>query len=111
MSPPDRPDRIQIAFDDHRPVANADLILPVTLAHQLGLVELVDQHVDLGDGPGVPRQAGTGVSATAIHLLISPIASPAAGQNAFHVADTLSTRTNPSGSTHCCLPPSLPNLS
>ena len=51
MSPPDRPDCIQIAFDDHCPVANADLILPVTLAHQLRLVELVDRHVDLGDGP------------------------------------------------------------
>ena len=30
------PDRIRIAFDDHRLVANAGLILPVTLAQQPG---------------------------------------------------------------------------
>ena len=46
MLPRDDPDRIQIAFDDHRLVANAGLILPVTLAHHLGLGELVDRHVD-----------------------------------------------------------------
>ena len=33
-------------------MANAGLILPVTLAHHLGLGELVDHHVDLGDAPG-----------------------------------------------------------
>ena len=46
------PDRIHAAFDDHRLVANAGLILPVTLAHHLGLGELVDRNVDLGDAPG-----------------------------------------------------------
>ena len=52
MLPRERLDRIEIAFDDHRLVANAGLILPVTLAHHLGLGELVDRHVDLGDAPG-----------------------------------------------------------
>ena len=52
MLPPERPDRIDVAFDDHRLVANAGPILPVTLAHHLGLGELVDNHVDLGDAPG-----------------------------------------------------------
>ena len=52
MLPLDHPDRIQIAFDDHRLVANAGLLLPVTLAHRLGLGELVDNHVDLGRAPG-----------------------------------------------------------
>ncbi len=52
MLPRNGPDRIQIAFDDHRPVANAGLLLPVTLAQRLGLSELVDNHVDLGDAPG-----------------------------------------------------------
>ena len=52
MLPLDHPDRIQIAFDDHRLVANAGLLLPVTLAQHLGLRELVDNHVDLGDAPG-----------------------------------------------------------
>ena len=52
MLPSEQPDRIQIAFDDHRLMANAGLILPVTLARHLGLGELVDRHVDLGDAPG-----------------------------------------------------------
>ena len=41
MLPRNHPDRIQIAFDDHRLVANAGLLLPVTLAHHLGLSQLV----------------------------------------------------------------------
>ena len=52
MLPREQPDRIQIAFDDHRLVANAGLMLPVTLAHHLGLGQLVDRHVDLGGAPG-----------------------------------------------------------
>ena len=46
------PTAIQIAFDDHRLVANAGLLLPVTLAQHLGLRELVDHHLDLGNAPG-----------------------------------------------------------
>ena len=45
MLPRNHPDRIQIAFDDHRLVANAGLLLPVTLAQHLGLREVVDSHV------------------------------------------------------------------
>ena len=52
MLSPAQPDRIHVAFDDHRLVANAGLLLPVTLAHHLGLDVLVDCHVDLGDAPG-----------------------------------------------------------
>ena len=48
----ERTDHIQIAFDDHRLVANAGLILPVTLARHLGLGELADKHVDVGRAPG-----------------------------------------------------------
>ena len=40
------------AFDDHCLVSDAGLILPVTMAHHLGLGELVDRYVDLGDAPG-----------------------------------------------------------
>ena len=50
MLPRNHPDRIQIAFDDPRLVANAGLLLPVTLAQHLGLREVVDSHVDLGVG-------------------------------------------------------------
>ena len=52
MLPRKDADRIQVAFNDHRLVVDAGLILPVTLAHRLGLCELVGNHVDLGDAPG-----------------------------------------------------------
>ena len=52
MLPRNHPDRIQIAFDDHRLVANAGLLLPATLALHLGLSQLVQQRLDLGDAPG-----------------------------------------------------------
>ena len=47
MLPLEHPERIQVAFDDHRLVANAGLMLPATLARHLGLSQLVDQHLDL----------------------------------------------------------------
>ena len=68
MLPLDHPDRIQIAFDDHRLVANAGLILPTTLARHLGLPQLVDQRLDLGNAPG---RANTGDKI--INLLIVEI--------------------------------------
>ena len=52
MLPQNNPDRIRIVFDDRRLVANAGLILPATLALHLGLPQLVDRHLDLGDAPG-----------------------------------------------------------
>ena len=45
-------DRLDMAFDDDRLVPDAGLILPATLAHHLGLSELVDEHLDLGAAPG-----------------------------------------------------------
>ena len=57
MLPGSHPDRIQITFEDHRLVANAGLILPATLALRLGLPELVQQRLDLGNAPG---RANTG---------------------------------------------------
>ena len=53
MLPDDHPDRIHVAFDDHRLVANAGLILPTTLVLHLGLPQLVDRHLDLGRALGV----------------------------------------------------------
>jgi Transposase DDE domain group 1 len=46
------PDRVQIAFDDERLVADAGVVLPATLAARLGIEALVDEAVDLGDRPG-----------------------------------------------------------
>ena len=45
-------DRFDVTFDDERLVANAGLMLPATLAQHLGLRELFDEHVDLGDAAG-----------------------------------------------------------
>ena len=45
MLPPECRHRIQTAFDDHRLVANAGLLLPITLSHHLGQGELVDNYV------------------------------------------------------------------
>ena len=80
MLPREQPDRIQIAFDDARLVANAGLILPVTLAHHLGLAELVDRHVDLGDAPG---------RANAGDKLLTLVASALAGGDCIDDADAL----------------------
>ena len=45
-------DRLETAFDDDHLVADAGLLLPATLAHHLGLRELVSERLDLGDRPG-----------------------------------------------------------
>ena len=82
MLPLERPDRIQIAFDDQRLVNNAGLLLPATLALRLGLGlgELVDQHVDLGDAPG---------RANAGDKLMTLVASALAGGDCIDAADAL----------------------
>ena len=80
--PPERPDRITVAFDDHRLVADAGLILPVTLAQHLGLRELVDNHVDLGDAPG---------RANACDKLPTLVVSALAGGDCIDDADALRT--------------------
>ena len=45
-------DRLDTAFDDDRLVPDAGLVLPATLAHHLGLKQLVDEHLDLGAKAG-----------------------------------------------------------
>ena len=57
MLPRNHPDRIRIAFDYRRLVANASLLIPTRLALRLGLPQLVDQHMDLDNAPG---RANTG---------------------------------------------------
>ncbi|MCW3000560.1 MAG: transposase [Conexibacter sp.] len=41
-----------VVFDDERAVANVGVMLPALLAQRLGIQELVDQCVDLGERPG-----------------------------------------------------------
>jgi Transposase DDE domain group 1 len=45
-------DRLGTTFDDDRLVPDAGLILPATLAHHLGLKQLVAEHLHLGSRPG-----------------------------------------------------------
>ena len=80
MLPLEHPDRIQITFDDHRLVNNAGLILPATLAQHLGLRQLVDHHLDLGDAPG---------RANAGDKMMTLIASALAGGDCIDDADAL----------------------
>ena len=82
MLPLDHPDRIHITFDDHRLVANAGLILPTTLARHLGLPQLVQQRLDLGNAPG---RANTG------DKIVTLVASALAGGDCIDDADVLRT--------------------
>ena len=76
----EHPDRIQIAFADHRLVNNAGLLLPATLAQHVGLRELVDRHLDLGDAPG---------RANAGDKMLTLVASALAGGDCIDDADAL----------------------
>ena len=80
MLPRNDPDRIRIAFDDHRLVVNAGLLLPATLALRLGLGEAVDRHLDLGNAPG---RANPG------DRLLTLVASALAGGDCIDDADSL----------------------
>ena len=82
MLPRKHPDGIHIAFDDHRLVNNAGLILPATLALHLGLPQLVDRHLDLGRAPG---RANTG------DKMMTLVASALAGGDCIDDADALRT--------------------
>ena len=75
MLPHHQPDRVRIAFDDHRLVANAGLILPATLALHLGLPQT-------RSGDPTTRFRGFGIMVTsdwgAIHVSASVVDETAA---------------------------------
>jgi Transposase DDE domain group 1 len=73
-------DRLDTAFDDDRLVADAGLLLPATLAAHLGLKDLVDEHLDLGDRPG---------RANAGDKLLTLVMSALAGGDTIDDADAL----------------------
>lgn len=73
-------DRLDVTFDDERLVANAGLVLPATLAQHLGLRELFDEHVDLGDAAG---RANVG------HKAMTLVHSALAGGDSIDDADVL----------------------
>ena len=80
MPPRNHPDRRRITFDEHRLVAIAGLLLSATLALRLGLGEVVDRYLDLGNAPG---RANTG------DKLMTLVASALAGGDCIDDADAL----------------------
>ena len=82
-------------------MANAGLLLPATLAQHLGLGELVDNHVDLGNAPG---RANTG------DKVMTLAASALAGGDCIDDADVLRTGGT-AGAVGCTLKaPSTPRF-
>ena len=92
MLPHNHPDRIQIAFDDHRLVSNDGLLLPATLALHLGLSQLVQQRLDLGDAPG---RANTGDKM--MTLVASALAGVCGDVGSVATASTTPMRCAPGG--------------
>src|SRR6202022_447117 len=90
-------DRIAVTFDDEHLVANAGLIAPATLAQHLGLRELFDEHVDLGDAPG---RANVGHKAlTVVHAVL-------AGADSIDDCDVLRAGASSAALGHGVLAPS-----
>src|ERR1019366_2157207 len=90
-------DRVAVTFDDDHLVANAGLILPATLAQQLGLRELFDQHVHLGKAPG---RANVGLKAMTL------VQSALAGGTCIDDADRMRTASTPAVLGHAVRAPS-----
>jgi hypothetical protein len=98
-------DRISVSFDDDHSVADVGLLLAATLAHHLGLKDLLDRHVDLGGAPGKANPGYKGM--TLVH-------SALAGGDCIDDADALRAgRTEevlghelraPPPSARCCAP-------
>jgi hypothetical protein len=62
-------DQVDIAFDDRRAVASAGLLLAATLAERLGVEQVTDQVVDLGDRPGAAHPGRKLL--TLVHALVA----------------------------------------
>jgi hypothetical protein len=62
-------DRVDIAFDDEHAVAGAGLLLPATLAERLGVEQVTDQVVDLGDRTGAAHPGRKLL--TLVHALVA----------------------------------------
>jgi len=90
-------DAVAVTFDDERLVADAGLILPATLAQHLGLRELFDDHVDLGDAAG---RANVG------HKAMTLIHSALAGGDSIDDADALRAGSTQGVLGHAVLAPS-----
>jgi hypothetical protein len=90
-------DRHEVTFDDDHLVANAGLVLPATLAQHLGLLELFDEYVDLGEAAG---RAHVG------HKAMTLIHSALAGGDSIDDADALRAGSTEAVLGHVVLAPS-----
>jgi hypothetical protein len=55
LGPAVKPDSLDAKFDDERLIANAGVVLTSTLLDRLGIEQLVDETVDLGERPGAAK--------------------------------------------------------
>ena len=90
-------DRVRVDFDDDRLVAHAGLLAPATLAQHLGLRDLFDTHIDLGDAAG---RANVG------HKAMTVIHSVLAGGDSIDDCDVLRAASTESVLGHAVLAPS-----
>ncbi len=90
-------DAMEATFDDERLVADAGLIQPATLAQHLGLRDLFDTHVDLGDAAG---RANVG------HKAMTVIHSALAGGDSIDDCDALRAGSTGAVLGHAVLAPS-----
>src|SRR5271156_1179002 len=90
-------DHRRVIFDDEHLVASAGLLLPATLAQHLGLRELLDQHIDLGDALG---RANVG------HKAMTLIHSALAGGDSIDDAEALRAGETQATLGHVVLAPS-----
>jgi hypothetical protein len=90
-------DRIEVVFDDDHAVADAGLVLTATLAQHLGLLELIDDCVDLGDAAG---RANVG------HKAMTLIHSALADGDCIDDADVLRSGATQAVLGHAVLAPS-----
>ncbi len=73
-------DRLALAFDDERAVANAGLVLVSTLAERLGIEQVVDETLELGERPGAARPG---------RKLLTLVMSALVGGDSIEAADVL----------------------
>jgi Transposase DDE domain group 1 len=75
-----RPDSVGVEFDDERLIANAGLVVIATLGKRLGIEQMVDKMVDLGQRAGAARPG---------RKVLSLIHAIAAGADSIDDADVL----------------------
>jgi hypothetical protein len=73
-------ERLVLAFDDERAVANAGLVLASTLAERLGIEQVVDETLELGERAGAARPG---------RKLLTLVISALVGGDSIEAADVL----------------------